>query len=208
MSDSTFQFSKLRTDKPVIWIEGEIKTPPFSLAARIEAGMLLRRLQRGENIGLPHSRPMPVIGAHCHELRVRDENRNWRIFYHLSSDAVVILDVQNKTTQKTQQTVLETCARRLEAAGFKVGSADEFLNLTPEESALVSLRLSLADQVRRRREHLHVSQSELARRIGSSQSRIAKLEAAESDVSLDLIFRALFATGAKIRDVCKALSAA
>jgi ribosome-binding protein aMBF1 (putative translation factor) len=98
--------------------------------------------------------------------------------------------------------------QKLEAAGFKVGSSDEFLNLTPEESALVSLRLALADQVRRRRKHLRVSQGELARRIGSSQSRIAKLEAAEPDVSLDLLFRALFATGAKMRDVCKVLSAA
>jgi ribosome-binding protein aMBF1 (putative translation factor) len=98
--------------------------------------------------------------------------------------------------------------QKLEAAGFKVGSADEFLALTAEESALVSLRLSLAEQVRRRRLSLHYSQAELARRIGSSQSRIAKLEAAEADVSLDLLFRALFATGAKIRDVSKVFAAA
>lgn len=96
---------------------------------------------------------------------------------------------------------------RLEAAGFKVGSADEFLALTPEESTLVSLRLSLAEQVRSRRLRLHYSQTELARRIGSSQSRIAKLEAAESDVSLDLLFRALFATGAKMSDVGKVVAA-
>ena len=98
--------------------------------------------------------------------------------------------------------------QKLEAAGFKVGSADEFLALTAEESALVSLRLSLAEEVRRRRLLLHYSQAELARRIGSSQSRIAKLEAAEADVSLDLLFRALFATGAKIRDVSKVFAAA
>jgi len=96
---------------------------------------------------------------------------------------------------------------RLEAAGFKVGSADEFLALTPEESTLVSLRLSLAEQVRSRRLRLHYSQMELARRIGSSQSRIAKLEAAGSDVSLDLLFRALFATGAKMSDVGKVVAA-
>jgi DNA-binding XRE family transcriptional regulator len=96
---------------------------------------------------------------------------------------------------------------RLEAAGFKVGSPDEFLGLTPEESTLVSLRLSLAEQVRSRRLRLHCSQTELARRIGSSQSRIAKLEAAESDVSLDLLFRALFATGAKMSDVGKVVAA-
>ena len=97
--------------------------------------------------------------------------------------------------------------QRLEAAGFKVGSPDEFLGLTPEESTLVSLRLSLAEQVRSRRLQLHCSQTELARRIGSSQSRIAKLEAAESDVSLDLLFRALFATGAKMSDVGKVVAA-
>ncbi len=98
--------------------------------------------------------------------------------------------------------------QKLEAAGFKVGSADEFLGLTPQESALVCLRLSLAGQVRTRRLQLHYSQAELARRIGSSQSRIAKLEAAESDVSLDLLFRALFATGAKMSDVSKILAIA
>ena len=75
-------------DKPLIWIAGEIKTPPFSVEARLETGVLLRRLQQGENIGLPHSRPMPNIGARCHELRIRDENRTWRIFYPIDHDAM------------------------------------------------------------------------------------------------------------------------
>jgi hypothetical protein len=97
---------------------------------------------------------------------------------------------------------------RLQAAGFKIGSANEFLGLSPGESALVSLRLSLAGEVRRRRVRLHCSQAELARRIGSSQSRIAKLEAAEPNVSLDLLFRALFATGAKMREIGKVVTAA
>ncbi len=96
----------------------------------------------------------------------------------------------------------------MEAAGFKVGSTDEFLGLTAQESAMVSLRLSLAEEVRRRRLRLHYSQAELARRIGSSQSRIAKLEAAESDVSLDLLFKALFATGAKKRDLGRIVATA
>jgi DNA-binding XRE family transcriptional regulator len=97
---------------------------------------------------------------------------------------------------------------QLEAAGFKVGTADEFLALTSEESAMVSLRLALAEEVRRRRLRLHYSQAELARRIGSSQSRIAKLEASESDVSLDLLFKALFATGARRRDLGRIVTAA
>jgi hypothetical protein len=97
---------------------------------------------------------------------------------------------------------------QLASAGFKVGSADEFLGLTAEESALVSLRLQLAKEVRRRRLNQQCSQAELARRLHSSQSRIAKLEAAEPDVSIDLLFRALFATGAKMRDLGKVVAAA
>jgi phage-related protein len=112
MSEPTYSFTS-QPGKPLVWLEGEIKTPPFSGAARIEAGMLLRRLQQGENLGLPHSRPMPVIGSRCHELRIRDENKNWRIFYHLSADAVVILDVNNKATRKIPSVVLENCKRRL-----------------------------------------------------------------------------------------------
>lgn len=98
--------------------------------------------------------------------------------------------------------------RRLEAVGLKVGAADEFLGLSETESAMVSLRLALAEGVRRRRVAQRVSQSELARRLGSSQSRVAKLEAAEADVSLDLLFRALLATGARMRDVGKLVAAA
>ena len=59
-------------DKPLIWLHGEIKTPPLSVSARIEAGVLLRRLQRGEGLSLPESRPMPTIGPRCHELRIGD----------------------------------------------------------------------------------------------------------------------------------------
>src|SRR5947209_5365294 len=69
-------------NKPLVWLRGEVKTPPFSAEARVEAGFLLRRLQKGENLGLPHSRPMPSIGSQCHELRINDENQTWRIVYH------------------------------------------------------------------------------------------------------------------------------
>jgi hypothetical protein len=60
-------------DKPLAWLHSEIKTPPFSEAARLEAGYLLRLLQRGDAIGMPHSRPMSTVGARCHELRVQDK---------------------------------------------------------------------------------------------------------------------------------------
>lgn len=99
--------------KPLVWLAGEIKTPPFTLEGRIEAGTLLRRLQEGENLGLPSSKPMPVIGKSCHELRIPDAGKNWRIFYHLDSDCIVILEILHKTTQKTPKHVLDTCSRRL-----------------------------------------------------------------------------------------------
>jgi phage-related protein len=99
--------------KPLVWLAGEIKTPPFSRKGRIEAGTLLLRLQRGESIGMPLSRPMPGIGSRCHELRVRDESRNWRIFYRLEADCILILDVVAKKSQKTPPPVIAACQRRL-----------------------------------------------------------------------------------------------
>lgn len=102
-----------RADKPLAWLHGDVKTPPFSLAARIEAGYLLRRLQRGETIGMPLSRPMPSIGPHCHELRVSDENLKWRIIYRIDSDAIVIAAVFKKKSGKTPKDVIDTCMDRL-----------------------------------------------------------------------------------------------
>jgi len=85
-------------DKPLVWLAGEIKTPPFSLAARIAVGLLLRRLQQGELLSLPHSRPMSTIGLRCHELRINDNQVTWRIIYRIDSDAIVILEVFPKKT--------------------------------------------------------------------------------------------------------------
>ncbi len=97
----------------------------------------------------------------------------------------------------------ENKQRRLEAAGFAVGSADEFLSLTPEESAFVELKLALSQGLRERRARSGLSQAALARRLGSSQSRVAKMEASDASVSLDLLVRALLATGADARAVAE-----
>jgi phage-related protein len=102
-----------RTDKPLVWLHGEVKTPPFSRAARLEAGFLLRLLQKGENLNMPHSRPMPVIGLRCHELRINDETAQWRIMYRLDPDAIVIADVFKKKSSKTPKKVIDVCKERL-----------------------------------------------------------------------------------------------
>ena len=102
-----------RKDRPLAWLRGEIKSPPFGESARIEAGYLLRRLQAGDMIGLPMSRPMPAIGVRCHELRVNDAGQSWRIVYRIDTDAIVIADVFSKKTHSTPRQVIETCRRRL-----------------------------------------------------------------------------------------------
>ncbi len=83
-------------DKPLVWMRGEVKTPPFSTLARLDAGFLLRKLQKGRRIRMPHSRPMPSIGRRCHELRIPDKGVSWRIVYRNDSDAIVILEVFSK----------------------------------------------------------------------------------------------------------------
>jgi ribosome-binding protein aMBF1 (putative translation factor) len=86
--------------------------------------------------------------------------------------------------------------RKLKAAGWKVGDAKDFLKLTDEEAMLVELKLSLASELKRARVRRRISQSELAHRMGSSQSRVAKIEAGDPAVTLDLMVRALVAAGA------------
>ncbi|MCF7826335.1 MAG: type II toxin-antitoxin system RelE/ParE family toxin [Candidatus Marinimicrobia bacterium] len=100
-------------DKPLVWLHGEVKTPPFSSAARIEAGFLLRSLQMGENLSMPHSRPMPSIGSRCHELRINDEAATWRLIYRIDEDAIVILEVFSKKTQQTSKKVIDVCKKRI-----------------------------------------------------------------------------------------------
>ena len=75
--------------------------------------MLLRRLQRGESLSMPHSRPMPSIGKRCHELRIRDEVHNWRIVYRIDEDAIVVVELFSKKTEATPQAMIKRCQRRL-----------------------------------------------------------------------------------------------
>src|SRR6266542_159671 len=91
-------------------------------------------------------------------------------------------------------------------AGFRVGSTAEFLALEPEEEALIELKLVLGSTVKQWRTHRRLSQVGLARRIGSSQSRVAKMESGDPGVSLDLMMRALLSLGATPRDLGEAIS--
>ena len=105
-------------DKEVVWLHGEVKTPPFSTAARMEAGFLLRQLQYGVKLSMPQSRPMPMIGKRCHELRITDNNVIWSIVYRTDEDAIIILEVFEKKTGKTPKRIIDVCKDRLRNYGY------------------------------------------------------------------------------------------
>jgi phage-related protein len=98
-----------RAGKPLVWLHGEVRTPPLTAAARVEAGLLLRCLQRGESLGPPQSRSMPAIGGRCHELRVVGAAATWRVVYRIDADAIVVADVFAKKTRATPRPVIDAC---------------------------------------------------------------------------------------------------
>lgn len=95
--------------------------------------------------------------------------------------------------------------QRLEAAGWKVGTVEEFLELTPVESELIELKLALGRKLKETRKSQNISQEELAKRMGSSQSRVAKIESGDPSVSLDLLARALFFSGVTRRQIAETI---
>ncbi len=94
---------------------------------------------------------------------------------------------------------------RLERKGWKVGTVTDFLHLTPEEAAYIEVKLALSERVRKRREQKRLTQVEVAQLLKSSQSRVAKLEAGDPSVSLDLLVRSLIALGATKRELAQAI---
>ena len=186
----------------------------MSQAARLEAGYLLRQLQRGETLSMPQSRPMPSIGPRCHELRINDSSGTWRVLYRINKDAIVILEVFAKKTGKTPKGVIATCRNRLkeyemreskrkklESKGWKLGGAKELLGLSDQEEMYIELRLKLAEGLKARRLANGVTQVELAQSIRSCQSRVAKMEAGDPTVSLDLLVKSILALGTSNREL-------
>lgn len=96
--------------------------------------------------------------------------------------------------------------KKLESAGWKTGSAAEFLGLTPAEEAYIELCARLAGGVRDRRLHRNLTQVQLAKMLGSSQSRVAKMEAGDPSVSMDLMVRSLLALGATPGDLARIIA--
>ncbi len=178
-------------EKPLVWLKGEVKSPPLSSAARIAAGVLLRRLQRGETLSMPHSRPMRSVGPRCHELRFDDAE----------SRAETLQSSLPALRRSGGRIMKDATRKRLRETGWAVGSAAELLDLSAEEAAYVDLKLALSDSLRRERERAGLSQAELARRLGSSQSRVSRMETADASVTVDLLIRSLLSLGASRREL-------
>lgn len=112
--------SQTGEDRPLVPLHTSITTPPLSTEARVEMGSLLRRVQNGEKLSLPHSRPMPSIGRRVAELRVQDEDATWRLIYRPDPDAVVVADLFSKKTEQTPPEVITRCQNRLKEYDRKV----------------------------------------------------------------------------------------
>ncbi|MEX0670139.1 MAG: type II toxin-antitoxin system RelE/ParE family toxin [Pirellulales bacterium] len=104
---------RIESRKPLVWLHCRVKTPPFTKQGRVEAGILLSLLQAGKTLSMPHSRALPAIGPRCAELRIRDAEHNWRIVYRLDHDAVIVMDVFTKKTQRLPNEIIQKCRERL-----------------------------------------------------------------------------------------------
>lgn len=100
----------------------------------------------------------------------------------------------------------KTKQKRLQSKGWKIGNADEFLGLSPDESAYIDMKLELAESLRKRRQRRKLTQIQLAKLLKSSQSRIAKMEAGDPTVSIDLLIRSLLVLGASKRDLARVIA--
>jgi len=98
--------------------------------------------------------------------------------------------------------------KRLEAKGWKVGTTVDFLRLSPEEARYIELKLALSEHLKKRRMRKKLTQEQLAKMMSSSQSRVAKMEAGDPTVSLDLLVRSLLTLGASEKDLAKVIAAA
>jgi len=161
---------------------------------------------------------MPSIDPEVREPRSNDQSQTWRIMYAMEDDAIVCDRDSRRVFQEEQGDAEEGGSgmsgsardvpvsvgrermdsekrKKLKAAGWEVGEVEDFLELSPEEVKFIETKISLARGLREERERQGLTQEEVARRIGSSQSRVAKMEAADQSVSVDLLVRSLLKLG-------------
>ncbi len=190
-------------ERMLVWLPWHRESPPFSAAARIQLGCLLRQSQRRRFARLPSSRPRPDLGAEVFDARLRDRPTDRIVTYRLYRDAIVIVEVlpdapeyrQYSWAVLTRLRDYEERRPHVEGTWWQVGDVVEFLQLTPEQAALVDIRVALADELSRLRSNRGWSQTDLARALGSSRSRVAKMEMPDASVSIDLFVKSLLLLG-------------
>lgn len=183
--------SRSETRKPLVWLHGEIRTPPFSTEGRQEAGMLLRLLQEGEGLTMPQAEPFPNVGARCGAMKSSSG-------VGVGSSTTTQLRSPPRAARIVRSTAMDPAkCKALNAAGWKLGDAADFLEMDDHERQLLDARVELALAIRRQREAAGLTQGQLGTRLKTSQPRVAKIERAASDVSLDQLVRAFSAAGGK-----------
>jgi hypothetical protein len=190
-------------ERHLVWLPWHAGAPPLSVAARLQLGCALRHLQQRNLATLPRSRPRRDLGENVFVSRVRDPPVDRKIAYRIYSDAVVVVELLPDRPEYWEHTFplvkrLRDYAQRagdLAGSEWVVGQIGEFLQLTPEQSALVHIRVALAGRLKRLRVARRWTQTDLALKLGSSASRVAKMEIADASVSIDLLIRSLLALG-------------
>lgn len=190
--------------KPLAWRVGGFCLPVLSFGARIELGCFLVRLQAGWIINLSRCRPLREIGKWVFAHRTWNGDACWLLIFRIDEDMIVIADLLPETGDESSASSfcdVRRClcdydhARTGQEAGWTTGDAIRFLQLSPEETAVVHLRLRLSTALERARADLGLTQEQAARRLGSSQSRVAKMEGFDSSASLESMIMSLIWLG-------------
>ena len=172
---------------------------------------------------------MPSIGKRCHELRVRDAGQSWRVIYRTDPDAVLVVSSFSKKTNKMPKAVIVQARKllrevrrgltmdwrplmsvsrkkkaKVEAMGGQVTSVEEWLELTPEDVAVIDMKIRLGESLRDRRRRKRLSQEGVAKILQTSQGRVSKLERGQA--TLDQLTRSLLALGGSAKEVARAIS--
>ena len=190
-------------ERHLVWLPWHGGSPPLSPEARVQLACRLLRLQSRATAKLPCSKPWAVLGPNVFEARVEDHPLNRGITYQVCREAVIIIEVLPDDDAFREHTFVRLRRLRdfhtrwpdLDGSDWLTGKPASFLQLSPEQSAQVEVRVALANRLKMIRLDRQWTHDDLATALGSSRSRVAKMEGADISVSLDLLMRSLMALG-------------
>ena len=197
------------SDRRLVWLPWHTGSPPLSAPARLQLASGLRRIQRRDRITLPCSRLRFDLGEDMYVSRVHDPPVDREITYRVDVDTIVVVEVLPDRPEFREHTflvlrrLLDYKARggRLEESAWLTGNVSEFLQLTPEQYEMIDIRVALAGELERFRIKSDWTQEKVATRLGTSRSRVAMMESADSSVSVDLLMKSLLVLGVSRRQV-------